>query len=514
MKNMKESLFRFSFEEQPTITEGIVVGCIFLYLFLYNPLLLFLLLIIYELQYNYLSISLFIMNPFFRQLIYGLLVSSFFSILILYFHFNLTILFFTGLILCIIYLYYLISLKPLIFISHYDEEKQLNARKIVQLNRYNAPYPNGYYVVELNLHHKLISPGSVHSVNMLGEEFVLFRTKTSSNSVVKDRDDCIALLDAYCPHLGANLSVGGKVIGENLECPFHGWKFNIQGKCVDVPYIKATNNNNCNPDKANCNSSLSGTKKIPEIAKTASFPLIHQNNTQLILVYYDIDKKESTEKDRDLLKPIEEKSLILTGYSSRDITGNQEQILIQFLSIFKNSRSIAVNGNNFQFQCDIELNSSNYSSIVNIIGCSLATISMETAVCKLYFVVAFTPQTAYFVRIKTIVYIHQTNQTKGSKLYDWSLYRPFYAKLFLYYFDSKVCEAMNELDYSINLNKKSATTNSTEEECKENIPETVKQRKNSSEKKDERDSLLDEFREFYSQFYSILGTRTRTGLDW
>jgi phenylpropionate dioxygenase-like ring-hydroxylating dioxygenase large terminal subunit len=43
--------------------------------------------------------------------------------------------------------------------------------------------------------------------------------------------------DAYCPHLGAHLGVGGEVAGECIKCPFHGWAFEGKdGKCVDIPY--------------------------------------------------------------------------------------------------------------------------------------------------------------------------------------------------------------------------------------------------------------------------------------
>lgn len=43
----------------------------------------------------------------------------------------------------------------------------------------------------------------------------------------------------YCPHLGADLSVGGQVQGNCIECPFHKWRFDgLNGNVVDVPYSK------------------------------------------------------------------------------------------------------------------------------------------------------------------------------------------------------------------------------------------------------------------------------------
>ncbi|WP_425436809.1 Rieske 2Fe-2S domain-containing protein [Mycobacterium rhizamassiliense] len=30
-------------------------------------------------------------------------------------------------------------------------------------------------------------------------------------------------IEAYCPHLGAHLGHGGKVLGDELHCPFHAF---------------------------------------------------------------------------------------------------------------------------------------------------------------------------------------------------------------------------------------------------------------------------------------------------
>jgi hypothetical protein len=52
------------------------------------------------------------------------------------------------------------------------------------------------------------------SIRAFSRELVLFRTQGGQP----------ALLDAFCPHLGANLSVGGRVVDGNIRCPFHGWQ--------------------------------------------------------------------------------------------------------------------------------------------------------------------------------------------------------------------------------------------------------------------------------------------------
>ena len=61
-----------------------------------------------------------------------------------------------------------------------------------------------------------------------GRELVLFRTESGR----------ARLLDAYCPHLGAHLGVGGTVCEETIRCPFHGWRWDGEGRCQEIPYAK------------------------------------------------------------------------------------------------------------------------------------------------------------------------------------------------------------------------------------------------------------------------------------
>lgn len=64
-------------------------------------------------------------------------------------------------------------------------------------------------------------------VQVFGETLAVFRGEDGTAHVT----------DAYCPHIGANLAVGGVVKGDCLECPFHGWLFRgSDGACVHIPY--------------------------------------------------------------------------------------------------------------------------------------------------------------------------------------------------------------------------------------------------------------------------------------
>ncbi|MHC5308426.1 Rieske 2Fe-2S domain-containing protein [Bartonella sp. LJL80] len=55
------------------------------------------------------------------------------------------------------------------------------------------------------------------------EPLVIFRNSTGLNCL---RD--------ICPHRGASLSKG-RVRKDDIECPYHGWRFNGQGHCTHLP---------------------------------------------------------------------------------------------------------------------------------------------------------------------------------------------------------------------------------------------------------------------------------------
>ncbi len=90
----------------------------------------------------------------------------------------------------------------------------------------HLPLPNGWFAVAWT---KELGEGDVKPVHYFGEELVLFRTRTGQ----------ARLVDAYCPHLGAHLGHGGRVIAETVRCPFHGWQFDGQtGACTTIPYCE------------------------------------------------------------------------------------------------------------------------------------------------------------------------------------------------------------------------------------------------------------------------------------
>ncbi|XP_006009329.1 cholesterol 7-desaturase nvd [Latimeria chalumnae] len=119
-------------------------------------------------------------------------------------------------------------------------------------------YPNGWYRV-LDSHQ--LQKGAVTNATILGEQVAVYRGQDGQAYVV----------DAYCPHLGANLAVGGRVVDNCIECPFHGWQFRGEdGKCTKIPYAD----------------------KVPEFAKIKTWASCEING--MIFVWYHCDGHDPT----------------------------------------------------------------------------------------------------------------------------------------------------------------------------------------------------------------------------
>ena len=109
------------------------------------------------------------------------------------------------------------------------------------------PYPRGWFAVASS---DQLAIGEVRPIRYFGRELVLFRTDSGEARV----------FDAYCPHLGAHLGHGGTVEGDDLVCPFHGWRFGADGDCSGMPY----------------------GKRIPANAKTPTWPVREKHGVVLV----------------------------------------------------------------------------------------------------------------------------------------------------------------------------------------------------------------------------------------
>uniref|UniRef100_UPI002618C28A Rieske 2Fe-2S domain-containing protein n=1 Tax=Mycobacterium sp. TaxID=1785 RepID=UPI002618C28A len=68
--------------------------------------------------------------------------------------------------------------------------------------------------------------GEVRPLHYFGEDLVAYR----------DEQGELHVLEAHCKHLGAHIGHGGKVVGDCVECPFHGWRWGPDGCNKYIPY--------------------------------------------------------------------------------------------------------------------------------------------------------------------------------------------------------------------------------------------------------------------------------------
>jgi 3-ketosteroid 9alpha-monooxygenase subunit A len=86
--------------------------------------------------------------------------------------------------------------------------------------------------------------GSPHAVEAFGTKLVVF----------SDADGELRVLDAYCRHMGGDLT-RGTVKGNSIACPFHDWHWGGDGKCTKIPY----------------------SRRVPPTARTRSWLTLEQN---------------------------------------------------------------------------------------------------------------------------------------------------------------------------------------------------------------------------------------------
>jgi len=73
--------------------------------------------------------------------------------------------------------------------------------------------------------------GEVKPMRFFGHDLVAYRTESGR----------LVVLNAYCEHLGAHLGYGGSVHGDDIRCPFHGWRWSPKGRNTCIPYQETTN---------------------------------------------------------------------------------------------------------------------------------------------------------------------------------------------------------------------------------------------------------------------------------
>jgi 3-ketosteroid 9alpha-monooxygenase subunit A len=88
--------------------------------------------------------------------------------------------------------------------------------------------PTGWFQVAWSTE---IAVGDVLRMTYFGQEMVAWRARSGQ----------LTVMDAYCEHLGAHLGFGGHVEGEVIECAFHGWQWDHEGRNACIPYESRPN---------------------------------------------------------------------------------------------------------------------------------------------------------------------------------------------------------------------------------------------------------------------------------
>jgi nitrite reductase/ring-hydroxylating ferredoxin subunit len=112
--------------------------------------------------------------------------------------------------------------------------------------RFPFPIPSGWFAVAWS---DELAAGAVRALRYFARDLVLFRSE----------DGAAHVLDAHCPHLGAHLGAG-RVDGDALVCPFHGWRWHGDGRCGGVPYAK----------------------RVPPKARIGSWPVVEHSGAVLV----------------------------------------------------------------------------------------------------------------------------------------------------------------------------------------------------------------------------------------
>ncbi|WP_280491525.1 Rieske 2Fe-2S domain-containing protein [Nocardia asiatica] len=101
--------------------------------------------------------------------------------------------------------------------------------------------------------------GKPHAIEAFGTKLVVFRGENGD----------VHVLDAYCRHMGGDLSQG-TVKGDAVACPFHDWRWGGDGRCEEIPY----------------------GRRVPPLARTRAWHALEQDG--MLFVWNDPEGKNPT----------------------------------------------------------------------------------------------------------------------------------------------------------------------------------------------------------------------------
>ena len=121
--------------------------------------------------------------------------------------------------------------------------------------------PTGWFQVAWSAE---IEAGQVHRMSYFGRDLVAWRSRAGR----------LCVMDAYCAHLGAHLGHGGHVAsgddGDVIQCPFHGWQWDAEGRNVAIPYEPRPNHGR----------------------RMRTYPVTERNES--VYIWHDVDRGDPT----------------------------------------------------------------------------------------------------------------------------------------------------------------------------------------------------------------------------
>src|ERR1700691_3602013 len=85
-------------------------------------------------------------------------------------------------------------------------------------------FARGWHCLGLS---KSFADGQPHALTAFGTKLVVFA----------DSSGALHALDAYCRHMGGDLTQG-TIKGDDIACPFHDWRWGGNGRCSSIPYAR------------------------------------------------------------------------------------------------------------------------------------------------------------------------------------------------------------------------------------------------------------------------------------
>jgi 3-ketosteroid 9alpha-monooxygenase subunit A len=142
-----------------------------------------------------------------------------------------------------------------------------------------------------------VGTGDVRPMHYFDRELVAWRARSGQ----------VTVMDAYCEHLGAHLGYGGHVEGEVIQCPFHGWQWNHEGRNVCIPYQDRPNRGR----------------------RIRTYPVAERNES--VYIWHDVDGREPYFEVPDVFASFADDSSAADYYSQATLFREQLELHPQYV---------------------------------------------------------------------------------------------------------------------------------------------------------------------------------------